>query len=245
MKRLIITIAIIACAFAAMAQNKIFEKYAKMEDVDFVCINKAMFNLANSALSALDSELGNLVGIEKMLIINSNTAKGKSQIDKDIEVLSNDKNYEILMTARDGGESVVFISLYKPLNKMYVIEIQRTSRAYGKVEFATVILKRCPCRNTSVILRYNRCHINLHLVPTLRKRSRNRVIQVEIQGFRRCVYFVRWSKATCVCFFIIDIKIQVVVRFYLVPRQRQITVSVITKVYDDISVCVCRIHRLY
>ena len=108
MKRLIITIAIITCAVAAMAQNKIFEKYAKMEDVDFVCINKAMFNLANSALSALDSELGNLVGIEKMLIINSNTTKGKSQIDKDIEALSNDKNYEILMTARDGSDNVVF-----------------------------------------------------------------------------------------------------------------------------------------
>ena len=106
MKRLIITIAIIACTFAAMAQNKIFEKYAKMEDVDYVCINKALFNLANSVL---DAELSNLGGIEKMLIISSNTAKGKSQIDKDIEVLSNDKNYEILMTARDGGESVVFI----------------------------------------------------------------------------------------------------------------------------------------
>ena len=108
MKRLIITIAIIACTFAAMAQNKIFEKYAKMEDVDYVCINKAMFNLANSALSALDTELGNLGGIEKMLIINSNTTKGKSQIDKDIEALSNDKNYEILMTAHDGSDNVVF-----------------------------------------------------------------------------------------------------------------------------------------
>ena len=105
MKRLIITIAIIACAFAAMAQNKIFEKYAKMEDVDYVCINKAMFNIANSVL---DAELSNLGGIEKMLIISSNTAKGKSQIDKDIEVLSNDKNYEILMTARDGSDNVVF-----------------------------------------------------------------------------------------------------------------------------------------
>ncbi len=105
MKRLIITIAIIACTFAAMAQNKIFEKYAKMEDVDYVCINKAMFNLANSVL---DAELSNLGGIEKMLIISSNTAKGKSQIDKDIEVLSNDKNYEILMTARDGSDNVVF-----------------------------------------------------------------------------------------------------------------------------------------
>ena len=105
MKRFIITIAIIACTFAALAQNKIFEKYAKMEEVDFVCINKAMFNIANSAL---DSELGNLGGIEKMLIINSNTIKGKSQIDKDIEALSDDLNYEILMTARDGGESVVF-----------------------------------------------------------------------------------------------------------------------------------------
>ncbi len=105
MKRLIITIAIIACAFAAMAQNKIFEKYAKMEDVDFVCINKAMFNLANSVL---DAELSNLGGIEKMLIINSSTAKSKSQIDRDIEALSNDRNYEILMTAHDGSDNVVF-----------------------------------------------------------------------------------------------------------------------------------------
>lgn len=106
MKRLIITIAIIACTFAAMAQNKIFEKYAKMEDVDYVCINKAMFNLANSVL---DAELSNLGGIEKMLIISSNTAKGKSQVDKDIEALSNDRNYEILMTAHDGSDNVVFI----------------------------------------------------------------------------------------------------------------------------------------
>ena len=106
MKRFIITITIIACTFAALAQNKIFEKYAKMEDVDYVYINKAMFNIANSTL---DAEIGNLGGIEKMLIISSNTAKSKSQIDNDIEVLSNDKNYEILMTARDGGESVVFI----------------------------------------------------------------------------------------------------------------------------------------
>ena len=105
MKRLIITIAIIACAFAAMAQNKIFEKYAKMEDVDYVCINKAMFNIANSVL---DAELSNLGGIEKMLIISSNTAKGKSQIDRDIEALSNDRNYEILMTAHDGSDNVVF-----------------------------------------------------------------------------------------------------------------------------------------
>lgn len=105
MKRLIITIAIIACAFAAMAQNKIFEKYAKMEDVDYVCINKAMFNLANSVL---DAELSNLGGIEKMLIISSNTANGKSQVDKDIEALSNDRNYEILMTAHDGSDNVVF-----------------------------------------------------------------------------------------------------------------------------------------
>ena len=109
MKRFIITIAIIACTFAALAQNKIFEKYAKMEDVDYVCINKAMFNIANSALSALDSELGNLGGIEKMLIISSNTAKSKSQIDNDIEALSNDRNYEILMTAHDGSDNVVFI----------------------------------------------------------------------------------------------------------------------------------------
>ncbi len=105
MKRLIITIAIIASAFAALAQNKIFEKYAKMEDVNFVCLNKALFNIAKSAL---DTELGNLGGIEKMLIINSNTTKGKSQIDKDIEALSNDKNYEILMTAHDGSDNVVF-----------------------------------------------------------------------------------------------------------------------------------------
>ena len=43
MKRILLVAVIALCGIAAQAQNKIFEKYAKMEGVEYVCINQAMF----------------------------------------------------------------------------------------------------------------------------------------------------------------------------------------------------------
>ena len=41
MKRILLVAVIALCGIAAQAQNKIFEKYAKMEGVEYVCINQA------------------------------------------------------------------------------------------------------------------------------------------------------------------------------------------------------------
>ena len=110
MKRIFLAIAIIACSFAMQAQNKIFSKYATMDGIEFVCINKAMFNLGTKFISAAGGEdLDKLGNLEKMLIISSENTDGKKQIDKDINALSTDDDYELLMTSHSSGGDNVFI----------------------------------------------------------------------------------------------------------------------------------------
>ncbi len=110
MKRIIVIIAVITCSFSMQAQNKIFSKYATMDGIDFVCINKAMFNLGTKFISAAGGEdLDKLGNLDKMLIISSENTDGKKQIDKDINVLSTDDDYELLMTSHSSGGDNVFI----------------------------------------------------------------------------------------------------------------------------------------
>ena len=52
MKRILLLAAIALCGIAAQAQNKIFEKYATMQGVEYVCINKAMFSAGLSLATA-------------------------------------------------------------------------------------------------------------------------------------------------------------------------------------------------
>ncbi|MBQ7439667.1 MAG: DUF4252 domain-containing protein [Paludibacteraceae bacterium] len=117
MQRIIVIIAIIACSFSMQAQNKLFSKYATMDGIEFVCINKAMFNLGTKFISAAGGEdLDKLGSLDKMLIISSETADGKKQIDKDINVLTTDEDYELLMTSHssDGDNVFIFTNKRKP-----------------------------------------------------------------------------------------------------------------------------------
>ena len=110
MKRIFLAICIIACSFSMQAQNKIFSKYATMDGIDFVCINKAMFNLGTKFISAAGGEdLDKLGSLDKMLIISSENTDGKKRIDKDINALSTDDDYELLMTSHSSGGDNVFI----------------------------------------------------------------------------------------------------------------------------------------
>ena len=109
MKRILLVAAIALCGIAAQAQNKVFEKYAKMEGVEYVCINKAMFSaglsLATAGQVVFDSidtkgtDLEKFAKFNRMIII---TAKGdkKQQLSKDIQKLSKEKGYEILMESQ-------------------------------------------------------------------------------------------------------------------------------------------------
>ena len=118
MKRIIIAICILACAISTQAQNKIFTKYASMDSISFVCINKAMFNHGSSFLKSATGEeaLGKLSNIDKLLIISAENEKSKKQIDKDINALSNNNEYEILMTSHsESGDNIfLFTNKRKP-----------------------------------------------------------------------------------------------------------------------------------
>ena len=118
MKRIIIAICIIACSLSTQAQNQIFSKYATIDGVDFVCINKAMFGLGTKMISVAggSEDLSKLGSLDKMLIISSDNDGGKKQIDKDISTLSNSDEYEILMTSHseEGDNVFIFSNKRKP-----------------------------------------------------------------------------------------------------------------------------------
>ena len=121
MKRILLVAAIALCGIAAQAQNKVFEKYAKMEGVEYVCINKSLISsglsfLAGGGQVTYDSlavngtDLGEFANFNRMIII---TAKGdkKQQLSKDIQKLSKEKGYEILMVSHyNGNDDAIFLS---------------------------------------------------------------------------------------------------------------------------------------
>lgn len=121
MKRILLVAVIALCGIAAQAQNKIFEKYAKMDGVEYVCINKSLISsglsfLAGGGQVTYDSlavngtDLGEFANFNRMLII---TAKGdkKQQLSKDIQKLSKEKGYEILMESHsNGNDDAIFLS---------------------------------------------------------------------------------------------------------------------------------------
>ena len=121
MKKILLVAVIALCGIAAQAQNKIFEKYAKMEGVEYVCINKSLISsglsfLAGGGQVTYDSlavngtDLGEFANFNRMIII---TAKGdkKQQLSKDIQKLSKEKGYEILMVSHyNGNDDAIFLS---------------------------------------------------------------------------------------------------------------------------------------
>ncbi len=120
MKRILLVAVIALCGIAAQAQNKIFEKYAKMEGVEYVCINQAMFSaglsIATGGQVVVDeantqgTDLSKFANYNRMIII---TAKGdkKQQLSKDIQKLSKEKGYEILMESHsNGNDDAIFLS---------------------------------------------------------------------------------------------------------------------------------------
>ena len=120
MKKTFLVAVIVLLGIAAQAQNKVFEKYAKMEGVEYVCINKAMFTAGLSLATAgqvvfdsidtKDTDLEKFAKFNRMIII---TAKGdkKQQLSKDIQKLSKEKGYEILMESHsNGNDDAIFLS---------------------------------------------------------------------------------------------------------------------------------------
>lgn len=128
MKRLIIAICILVCALSTQAQNQIFTKYATMDGIEFVCINKALFDLGSAFIKSTtgDDSLGKLSNIEKLFVISAESEKGKKQIDKDISSLSTDDDYEILMTSHsESGDNVFIFSNRRKPHELIIGTIEK------------------------------------------------------------------------------------------------------------------------
>jgi hypothetical protein len=131
MKKILLVAVIALCGIAAQAQNKIFEKYAKMEGVEYVCINKAMFSaglsLATAGQVVFDSidtkgtDLEKFANFNRMIII---TAKGdkKQVLYNDIQKLAKDKDYELLMQSHSAdGNDATFLHNEKANPNEFII----------------------------------------------------------------------------------------------------------------------------
>ncbi|MBQ4395119.1 MAG: DUF4252 domain-containing protein [Paludibacteraceae bacterium] len=131
MKKILLVAVITLWSFAAQAQNKIFEKYAKMEGVEYVCINKAMFSAGLSIATAgqvvvdetstQGTDLSKFANYNRMLII---TAKGdkKQQLYDDIQKLAKETDYEVLMQSHSAdGNDATFLHNEKANPNEFII----------------------------------------------------------------------------------------------------------------------------
>lgn len=113
MKRIIILFAALLLSFSAFAQNgkSIYQKYSDAENVSAVYVSPAMFRMIGQIP---DLEVGqdnvNLTPVIRSLtglyILNSENAAINGSLRADAERFINSGRYELLMEAKDSGETV-------------------------------------------------------------------------------------------------------------------------------------------
>ena len=117
MKKIILSLIIMACPLMMLAQNtrldKLFDEYADKEGYTTVIITKSMFDLfASVANDKDDKDLKDITGkLDKIRILSCDCKSGtKATIDFYNRVIENlpKQDYEDLMVINDGHERVKF-----------------------------------------------------------------------------------------------------------------------------------------
>ncbi len=113
MKKIYTLLVMLALTIGAMlpasAQNKIFEKYSDMNDVEYICITKSMLKLMS-----LGGEVNingvNVKGvtdaIKILVIVNSDNEQVCQQMKSDFNKIKSDSNYEMLMMVKNNEEKI-------------------------------------------------------------------------------------------------------------------------------------------
>lgn len=95
------------CSTLCVAQDKLFDKYADMNNVTSVYISKKMFQMIPSIESG-GLNLANLKGkIENMQILTSDKQEIKENMKKDFSNIIG-KSHEMLMRVKDNNTNAVF-----------------------------------------------------------------------------------------------------------------------------------------
>jgi len=97
------------CTSVGFAQNKLFDKYADMDNVTSVYISKAMFQMMPT-LDNVGVNLMNLKGkIESLQLVTTENKDKRAQMKKDFSQMANSQHQE-LMRVKDDNSRVVFYS---------------------------------------------------------------------------------------------------------------------------------------
>ena len=113
MKRIIIIATLLLASMAAVAQNgkSIYQKYSDAENVSAVYISPAMFRLIGKIpdlkLEGEDVNLAPLIqSLSGLYILDSENSSINAKIKADTESFIKGGEYELLMEAKEHGESV-------------------------------------------------------------------------------------------------------------------------------------------
>ena len=108
LKALLITVAIVIGAITVQAQDQMFDKFSKNNDISTVFISKALLSMAGN----MDMGGANIKGLanklERMEIYTSESKKATDAMKAEAGKLAGDKSYEVLMTVKDKGDHVTF-----------------------------------------------------------------------------------------------------------------------------------------
>lgn len=96
----------------AKAQNAVFEKYADMDDLEYVCITSAMLrNLGKNSATINGIRIDGITdALKTVLIINSSSEEVVNTMKQDFAAIKKDKSYEMMMDMRDGSDRIVTLT---------------------------------------------------------------------------------------------------------------------------------------
>ena len=104
-KSILITLCLF-CTSMGFAQNKIFDKYADMDDVSSIYISKAMFQIMPN-VERIGVNLMNLKGkIESLQLVSSNNKERVTQMKKDFPQLVTSQHQELMRIKEEKNHNV-------------------------------------------------------------------------------------------------------------------------------------------
>lgn len=129
----ILIILSIFCISALQAQNKLFDKFAEMDNVQSVYISKSMFQMMpNIQTGGLN--LMNLKGkIESLQILNTESKEKAELMRKEFSGLIN-KQHEELMRVKDGKTNATFYALKKGDLISELIMLANTEKGFSVIQ---------------------------------------------------------------------------------------------------------------
>jgi len=107
----------------AEAQNAVFEKYAEMDNIEYVCITSAMLkNLGKNSATINGIRIDGITNaLKNVLIVNSSNEEVVKTMKEDFATIRKEEGYEMMMDMRDGSDRIVTLAKIDPAKGSEII----------------------------------------------------------------------------------------------------------------------------